>query len=147
MTKLPLLDFHHHGCVTQDKLEEILGTLKECYSRLGQWLPERVEVQLFDAPVQLIAFLQSEKVELGVKTFGDEAFICSHDAWRGSPRLLVCSEKLFCTLSHGKTGCPQARGGKVALTATNYSNEIPLVYCCLSFLKSKIPFHAGFLKY
>ena len=95
MAKLPQLDFHCHGHVTQAQLQEIRGNLEECYPRLGRWLPERVEVQLFDTPAQLAAFLESEKAELGITTSGDDAFICSHDAWRGSPRLLICIERLF----------------------------------------------------
>ena len=95
MIELPLLDFHYHGHITQSELQEIRGTLEECYPRLGRWLPERVEVHLFDTPVQIAAFLASEKTELGIRTSGDDAFICSHDAWRGSPRLLICAERLF----------------------------------------------------
>jgi len=95
MTKLPLLDFHYHGPITQDEVQEIRSNLEECYPRLGRWLPEGVEVRLFDTPVQIAAFLASEKTELGIRTLGDDAFICSHDAWRGSPRLLICAERLF----------------------------------------------------
>jgi len=95
MTKLPLLHFHYHGHVTQAQEQQIRRTLEECYVRLGHWLPETVEVRLFDAPVQLAAFVEAEKAELGIKTLGDEAFICSHDAWRGSPRLLICIERLL----------------------------------------------------
>lgn len=81
MTKIPLLDFHYHCDVTQDEVQEIRCTLEECYPRLGQWLPEKVEVRLFDSQIQLSAFLKSEKAELGIRTLGDDAFICSHDAW------------------------------------------------------------------
>jgi len=104
MTKLSLLDFRCHERITQDKVQEIRSNLEECYPRLGQWLPERVEVQLFDTPAKLAAFLASEKAELGIGTFGDDAFISSHDAWRGFPRLLICLERLY-TLS------PMARLG------------------------------------
>jgi hypothetical protein len=94
MVKPPLLDFHCHGQVEQDKIREIQGVAEECYTRLGGWLPERVEIHFFDTPVGLAGFLEGEKKELGIKTGGDEAFICSHDAWRGFPRLLVCIERL-----------------------------------------------------
>ncbi len=94
MTKLPELDFHCHGYVAQDELQEIRSILEECYPRLGRWLPERVEVRAFDTSTQLAIFLESEKAELGIETSGDEAFICSHDAWRGFPRLLICLERL-----------------------------------------------------
>jgi hypothetical protein len=69
--------------------------LEECYPRLGRWLPEKVEVHVFDTGAQMAAFLAGEKAELGIGTSGDDAFICSHDAWRGSPRLLICAERLF----------------------------------------------------
>ena len=68
MVKLPVLDFHYHGHVTQDEQQEIRDTLTECYPRLSRWLPERVEVQLFETPAQLSAFLESEKTDLDIKT-------------------------------------------------------------------------------
>lgn len=39
---MPLLDFHHHGHITQDEEREIRHILDECYQRLGRWLPEKV---------------------------------------------------------------------------------------------------------
>ena len=94
VTTLPMLDFHYHGYFTQDELSEVRDTLEESYPRLGRWLPEKVEVELFETPVQIAAFIESEKTDLGIKTSGDEAFVCSHDAWRGFPRLLICMERL-----------------------------------------------------
>ena len=94
MTELPLLGFHCHGQVTQDEVGEVRSILEECYIRLSRWLQEQVEVHLMDTPTRLAMFLQSEKAELGIETSGDEAFICSHDAWRGFPRLLICMERL-----------------------------------------------------
>ena len=104
MAKLPLLDFHSHGAVSQDKRQEIRNALEECYLRLGQRLPERVEVHLFETQVQLGAFLETEKAELGIQTTGDEAFICSHDAWRDFPRLLICVERLFSLATLARLG-------------------------------------------
>ena len=77
MTKLPLLDFHYHGHVIQDQEQQIRRTLEECYMHLGHWLPESVDIRLFDTPVQLATFVEGEKAELGIKTLGDGAFICS----------------------------------------------------------------------
>jgi len=95
MTKLPLLDFYYHGNIAQDNAREIRNILEECYTHLSDWLPEKVEVRLFATSVQLSTFVGAEKSELGIRTLGDEAFICSHDAWHGSPRLLICMERLF----------------------------------------------------
>ncbi len=94
MKKPPALDLHCHGYVTQDELQKIRSTLEECYPHLGRWLPEKVDIQIFDTSTQLAIFLDSEKMELGIGTSGDEAFICTHDAWRGFPRLLICLERL-----------------------------------------------------
>jgi hypothetical protein len=104
MIELPLLDFHYHGHITQSELQEIRGALEECYPQLGRWLPKRVEVHLFETPVQIAAFIAGEKTELGIRTLGDDAFICSHDAWRGSPRLLICAERLFSLSPLGRLG-------------------------------------------
>jgi hypothetical protein len=119
--KLPLLDFRCRGDISQDEEQQIRSTLEECYSQLGRWLPERIEVQLFDKPVQIAAFIESEKAELGISTLGDEAFICSHDAWRGFPRLLICRER-FLTLS------PMARLGTLRHEAAHTVLHGGLVY-------------------
>jgi len=96
MTEVPFLDFYRHGYVTQQWEEETRHTLEECYKRLsGHPLPKKVEVWLYQTSSQLADFLQAEKDELGIQTLGDESFICSHDAWRGFPRLLICTERLF----------------------------------------------------
>ncbi len=94
MGNTPLLDFHHHGNITEDEERNIRHILDECYQHFGHGLPERVEVRLFEGPALLGDFLQAEKAELGIETLGDEAFICSHDAWRGFPRVLICMERL-----------------------------------------------------
>jgi len=88
MTEVPLLDFHRHGHITQRWEEETRHTLEEYYQRLSDHpLPKKVEVRLCQTQSQLTEFLQAEKDELGIQTLGDESFICSHDAWRGFPRL------------------------------------------------------------
>jgi hypothetical protein len=96
MTNIPILDFCRYGKVTQDELQEIRDILEECYSRLGKGrkIPEKVEVRLFETSEKLLELFKQEKTELGISTSGDEAFICSHDAWRGSSRLSVCLERL-----------------------------------------------------
>jgi hypothetical protein len=40
------------------------------------------------------AILKEDKLRLGITTSGDEEFFCSHDAWRGYPRVICCLEKL-----------------------------------------------------
>ncbi len=96
MIRLPKLDYYCHGRVLEHELQKIRGVLEACYSRLGRGrqLPDRVEVHLFENSSKLEEFLKNEKEELGIGTSGDEAFICSHDAWRGYSRLSVCLDRL-----------------------------------------------------
>jgi len=137
MTKLPLLDFRCHGHITRDKVKEIRSNLEECYPRLGRWLPERVKVQLFDTPVKLAAFLASEKAELGIGTFGDDAFICSHDAWRGSPRLLICIERLFVLLPLARLGALRHEAAHTVLHGALAYYVFRIPQDCLELAKAK----------
>ncbi len=105
MTELPVLGFHYHGNVTERQGQQILYTLEECYRRLSaHLLPEKVEVRLCETPSQLTDILQAEKADLGIDTLGDEAFICSHDAWRGFPRILICIERLRALSTEAQQG-------------------------------------------
>lgn len=137
MTQLPLLDFHCHGHITEDIVGEIRSNLDKCYPRLSQWLPERVEVHLFETPVQLATFLASEKAELGIGTFGDEAFICSHDAWRGSPRLLICIEKLFALSAMARLGALRHEAAHTVLHGTLAYYVFRIPPNCLGLAKAK----------
>jgi len=40
------------------------------------------------------ALLKEDKLRLGITTGGDEEFICSHDSWRGYPRVICSLDKL-----------------------------------------------------
>jgi hypothetical protein len=96
MLKFPIVNFCCHGQVKQDELKEIQSVLQECYLRLARArpLPDRVEVHLFETAGVLFEYFKEEKQDLGIGTSGDEAFICSHDAWRGYSRLSICLERL-----------------------------------------------------
>lgn len=137
MTKLPLLDFHCHGQVTQETEQEIRCTLEECYPRLGQQLPERVEVRLFEMPAQWTAFQEAEKAELGIETSGDEAFICSHDAWRESPRLLICIEKLLALSPTARLGVLRHEAAHTVLHGSLAYYVFRLLPDCVELARAK----------
>jgi len=137
MTRLPALDFHCHGSITQDELREIRVILEECYPQLGQWLPEKVEVRLFAMPVQLATFLESEKAELGIKTSGDEAFTCSHDAWRGVPRLLICLERLSALSPLARVGVLRHEAAHTVLHGALVYYVFRLLPDCLDLAQTK----------
>ena len=73
---------------------EIDGALRECYRRFGSRVPYKVEVHIVDREATMQDLLKEEKLRLGITTSGDEEFICTHDAWRGYPRIIFCFERL-----------------------------------------------------
>lgn len=74
--------------------KEVVQTLKDCYQKFASKAPDRVEVHLVDREATLLDFLKEEKFRLGITTSGEEEFLCCHDAWRGFPRIIVCTERL-----------------------------------------------------
>jgi hypothetical protein len=115
MKHLPLLEFHYHGSSAQEYEQAIRAVLDETYPNLGQWLPPKVEVHLFSNAGELTAFIQNEKTQLGITTLGDESFICSHDAWHGFPRLLICTARLSALPPLARLGALRHEAGHTVL--------------------------------
>ena len=74
--------------------KEIENTFRDCYRRFGPRVPYKVEVHVVDRESSMRALLKEDKLRLGIATSGEEEFICSHDAWRGYPRVICCLERL-----------------------------------------------------
>lgn len=74
--------------------KEIENTFRDCYRRFVPRVPYKVEIHVVDREHNMRALLKEDKLRLGITTSGDEEFICSHDAWRGYPRVICCLEKL-----------------------------------------------------
>jgi hypothetical protein len=73
---------------------DIENIFRDCYRRFGSRIPYKVEIHVVDREPNMRALLKEDKIRLGIATGGDEEFICSHDAWRGYPRVICCLEKL-----------------------------------------------------
>ncbi len=73
---------------------EVTSALRDCYRRFSPRVPDKVEVHIVDKETTMRDFLREEKFRLGITTSGDEEFVCSHDAWRGYPRITICLERL-----------------------------------------------------
>jgi hypothetical protein len=73
---------------------DIENIFRDCYRRFGSRIPYKVEIHVVDREPNMRALLKEDKLRLGITTSGDEEFICSHDAWRGYPRVICCLEKL-----------------------------------------------------
>jgi hypothetical protein len=73
---------------------DIENIFRDCYRRFGSRIPYKVEIHVVDKEANMRGLLKEDKIRLGITTSGDEEFICSHDAWRGYPRVICCLEKL-----------------------------------------------------
>lgn len=82
------------GNIPRSLKRDIESTFRDCYRRFGYRVPYKVEVLIVDRQSTMQALLKEEKMRRGITTSGDEEFICSHDAWRGYPRVICCLERL-----------------------------------------------------
>ncbi len=73
---------------------DIENIFRDCYKRFGSRVPYKIEIHVVDKEPMMQTLLKEDKIRLGITTGGDEEFICSHDAWRGYPRVICCVEKL-----------------------------------------------------
>jgi hypothetical protein len=73
---------------------DIENIFRDCYRRFGSRIPYKVEINVVDREANMRALLKEDKLRLGITTGGDEEFICSHDAWRGYPRVICSLDKL-----------------------------------------------------
>ena len=70
--------------------------LNDCYNRLGAHTVEIVEVYIFEKSSSMNAFMNEEKRKLGIETSAfDESFLAVHDAWHGTPRIMVAYDKML----------------------------------------------------
>jgi len=82
------------GNIPRSLKRDIENIFRDCYRRFGSRIPFKVEIHVVDREPNMRALLKEDKVRLGITTSGDEEFICSHDAWRGYPRVICCMERL-----------------------------------------------------
>jgi hypothetical protein len=92
----PRIVVSRFGEVADDAVNEIVSTMKECYERLSLYGVELVDLYVFERSSAVDAFLRAESVRVGVAShpsFG-ERFFSLHDAWQGTPRIIVCLERM-----------------------------------------------------
>jgi hypothetical protein len=74
--------------------EQIRQWTAEILARLAEESrPSRLSIRIFHRIDELQAFFQQEKSALGVVSEGELEFIATHEAWRGYPRIHICSER------------------------------------------------------
>ncbi|MEM3627306.1 MAG: hypothetical protein QXZ25_04700 [Candidatus Bathyarchaeia archaeon] len=76
-------------------MAKIVNVMQECYSKLMPHEVSLVDLYLFERASSVEAFFAKERSELGVVTESfNGLFFAMHDAWRGTPRITICLEKL-----------------------------------------------------
>lgn len=86
---------HRFGDVKEGFVEEVLEIVNDCYDRLGAHDVEIVDLCIFDRSSLMNAFVSEEKRRLGIGTSAFEgSFFALHDAWRGTPRIMVACDKM-----------------------------------------------------
>jgi len=83
------------GKVEDETINSVIETMEECYSRLAPHEVSLVDLYVFERSSSVEAFLAKECVEIGVTSASfNEQFFAMHDAWRGTPRITLCFERM-----------------------------------------------------
>ncbi len=83
------------GEVVDEEVDSAVEVMEKCYSRLAPHDVTLVDLYVFDRSSSLEAFLAKESSEVGVASAPfDELFFAMHDAWRGTPRITLCFERM-----------------------------------------------------
>ncbi len=81
------------GFVDDSIAKWILDILEDCYGRIG-W-PEFLELWIFEKASRMEAILAEEAASSGVRgPASGLGFFATHDAWRGTPRIMICLERM-----------------------------------------------------
>jgi hypothetical protein len=84
------------GKVEDEDVEKIVLTMRNCYRRLEPHKVELVDLYVFQHSSTVNAFLTAESKKIGVASHlsFSEQFFSLHDAWLGTPRIIICLEKM-----------------------------------------------------
>jgi len=81
------------GEVDDQKVNQIVGIIRECYNRLAPHEVDVLDLYIFERSSAVKAFLAEESKGVGVASSSfDELFFSTHDAWRGFSRIIICQE-------------------------------------------------------
>jgi len=83
------------GEVCEEEIGDVIEIMEECYRRLAPHEVALVDLYVFERSSSVEAFLAKECMEVGVASASfDELFFAMHDAWRGTPRIILCFERM-----------------------------------------------------
>jgi hypothetical protein len=91
---MSLLHVERHGRILDQEVREILGFLEECYGRLRPVGLDLVEIVLFENDRLWRGHMAAERRKAGVTSSDfDDAYIATHDAWTGIPRISISLDR------------------------------------------------------
>ena len=89
-----LVNIVERDFINRDEKEFVIKTINLTLKRIKDQRTGLIDVYLFESSHSMNAFLIEESRALGVLTHPIDSFIASHDAWRGTPRIIICMERL-----------------------------------------------------
>jgi len=91
---MPLLHVERHGRILDEEARDILSLLEECYGRLRPVDLDIVEIVLFENDRLWHSHMMAQRRRVGVTSSDfDDAFIATHEAWTGIPRISISLDR------------------------------------------------------
>ncbi len=91
----PKIIISRFGEVKGREIDHIIRIMRDCYGRLVPHGVAIVDLYVFERSSSVEAFLTREYKQVGVASAPfDELFFAMHDAWLGTPRIILCLERM-----------------------------------------------------
>jgi len=91
---MPLFQVERHGHILEKEASDILSFLEGCYDRIRPVGLDLVEIVLFENDRLWRSHMTAERRRAGVPSSDfDDAFIATHDAWTGIPRISISLDR------------------------------------------------------
>ncbi len=92
---MPNIVLRRIGRVPEDAVKSISTVIEECYRRLEPHGVELLDLIIFGSSEQMNSFYVQEKqvFQVSPETLSEQ-FFALHDAWRGTPRIGICFERM-----------------------------------------------------
>jgi hypothetical protein len=97
---------HAFGTVEDEFTHAVLEIFRNFYNRIAVGAVELMDLYLFEKASLMNAFIDQEKRNLGIATSSFETrFLAVHDAWHGTPRIMVACDTVFYLPELVRLGC------------------------------------------
>jgi len=91
---MPMLHVERHGDILDEEANDVLSSLEECYGRIRPVGLDLVEIVLFENDPLWRAHMAAERRRARVTSSDfDDAYIATHDAWTGIPRISISVDR------------------------------------------------------